>query len=149
MLCPSTVRIRVLKRLGGDAPSPVETRAIYIFIYWGGGGRVEGEPAWWPSFAEIKSMSLRLGKSNTRVPVCERRPQVGVSGRRWESRRGRQVHTDPAPRPNATAQRRPLAGAPGVPANPTGRVVFFLGWDPREARGSPDGATSTTEPVTR
>lgn len=55
---------------GGGAPSPVETRAIYTFIYWRVGGRAWGEPAGWPSFAEIKSLSLRLGKSQAWVPVC-------------------------------------------------------------------------------
>lgn len=39
----------------------------YLYVYIGdgagGGSRGPGEPAWCPSFAEIKSRSLRLGLS--------------------------------------------------------------------------------------
>lgn len=133
MLCTSTVRIRVLKRPGGDAPSPVETRAIYT------GGRVEGEPEWWPSFAEIKSVSLSLVKSSARVPVCELRPQEGVSDREVGVAAGEAGPHRPRPasqRNGATASIGWGSGGPSQSGR-EGRVFPGLGPSRLRSQGFP------------
>ena len=48
-------------RGGGSSLSGRGQSYLYIYIL-GGGGWAWGEPVGWPSFAEIKSLSLRLGK---------------------------------------------------------------------------------------
>lgn len=85
VLCTSTVRSGVLKRPGGHAPSPVETRALYTFTYVGGGGRGAGRgaeegPLGGPASQRLK-VSLRFGRSCAWVPVCARAPTPrGVLG---------------------------------------------------------------------
>lgn len=127
VLCSSTVRSRVLNRPGGGSSLSRRDQSYLCIYILGDGGRARGEPTGWPCLAEIKRLSLGLGKNLASLGacVCAGTPGEGLG---VEAGRGR---------------RSPSQSNPGV--------VFYLAWDPRdsEARGTPDGATSTGDAVTR
>nr|XP_042126963.1 uncharacterized protein LOC102910812 isoform X2 [Peromyscus maniculatus bairdii] len=108
----------------GNPPSPVETRARYTFIYWGGSGGADVREKL--SFAGIKSLSLRL-KAQTwclvNVRALERTgPPQGASLE--EEGEGRAL----APPPHHRGLL--LAGTPGgQPIGPEGRGLPAL-WGP-------------------
>lgn len=142
MLCTSTTKKQGAEKAGrGYAPSPAETRAIYTFIYWGGGERDGGEPAGWPSFAEIKSLSQTQQKSCLDACVCAGEPQELGAAR---GKRRREVRADPAPRPRTSpaAQRLPLAAIQGSQPILLG-VGFLLSWtrETQKQRVTLDGPT--------
>lgn len=106
------------------------------------GGRAGGKPEGWPCFAEIKRLSLGLGKSlasYSRCPCARWGSGRGLKAGGGTCEAGGGVHTDPAPPQNVFCSAAALIGwGSGVPANPVGGSCFtWAGTLEAQKRGAP------------